>query len=194
MTLIVEDGTAKTDANAYVSVADADAYFATNTAWTALNVAQKEAAIIAATQWVDDAYFGLWNGYRYSQGQARAWPRDMSPGLSLYTMRGFAPRVTVILYDYDGFPIWADQVPKAVQRACMEAALLSATGFDFIKNGNTAAITSTSRTVDRVSYTNSYAAPVSQRHDKLKAIDRLLLGLVKNAPGATAGNVRIQRA
>lgn len=194
MTLIVEDGTAKSDANAYVSVADADAYFASNAAWTALNSTQKEAAIIAATRWVDDAYFGLWKGFRFRQYQSLAWPRDMSPGLSLYTMRGFAPRVTTILYDNDGFPIWADVVPKAVQRACMEAALLSATGFDFVKNSSTAAITSTSRAVDRVSYTNNYASPLSQRHAKLQFIDKLLFGLITAAPGATMSTVRLQRA
>jgi len=194
MALIVEDGTAKTDANAYVSVADADSYFATNAAWTALTPTQKEAAIVAATRWVDDAYFGLWNGFRFAQYQALAWPRDNSPGLSLFAMRGYAPRVTTILYDYDGFPLWGNVVPQAVKRACMEAALLSATGFDFLKNGNTAAITSTSRSVDRVSYTNGYASPVSQRHDKLKFIDGLLLGLIKARPGATMSTVRLQRA
>lgn len=195
MPLIVEDGTGLTTADAYVSLAEADAYFATrNTAWAAFSSTDREAAIRAATSWMDDSYLGLWKGSRTVEAQALAWPRDNSPGYSLMWSRGASPRTQGYLYDIDGFPILPNVVPRAVKRACMEAAILSAQGFDFVTGASSAAIKETSQSVDRVSFSEKYEVAVSQRDGKLQAVDKLLLGLVTSMPGTGFGTVKLVRA
>ncbi len=75
MTLVVEDGTGITNANAYVSVAAADSYFAArnNTVWSSKTTAEKEAAILYATSFLDAAF--LWIGHITHDEQALGWPR-----------------------------------------------------------------------------------------------------------------------
>ena len=56
LTLIKEDGTGKSDANSYASVADGDAYHDGHlyaTAWTAATTANKEKALVFATRLID---------------------------------------------------------------------------------------------------------------------------------------------
>lgn len=77
--LIVEDGSGKPDAEAYVDEAYVTAYFAGlagNPAWTNATVPQREAAIRAATSYLDNAYAGRWLGYRTSSEQRLDWPRS----------------------------------------------------------------------------------------------------------------------
>lgn len=195
MALIVEDGTGRANADAYVSLAEADAYFLTrNTAWATISEANREAAIRFATAWIDDTYVGLWKGARVNEFQALAWPRDNSPGYTLMWQRGAYPRAQGYLYDLDGFPILPNVVPRAVKRACMEAGLLHAQGFDFVTGSSTAAIKETSQSVDRVSFSEKYEVAVSQRAAGLQAIDKLLIGLITSAPGAGFGMVKVVRA
>lgn len=195
MPLTVEDGTGRTNADAYVSVAEADAYFTTrNTAWAGYSNDAREAAIRFATSWLDDTYLGLWKGARVGEFQALAWPRDNSPGYMLAWRRGAYPRVQGYIYDIDGFPIMPNVVPRAVKRACMEAALLKAQGVDFAKAATTAAVRKTSRSVDRVSYSEDYDGAVSKRDSRILAIDAMLLGVITSAPGAGFGTTKLVRA
>ena len=62
LVLVVEDGSGKADANGYVSVADADAYFegradpvgiAGAFDWSAQSTDNKEKAIVSATRMID---------------------------------------------------------------------------------------------------------------------------------------------
>lgn len=107
MTLIVEDGSGRADANAYVSVAEADAYFAlrNNAAWAAAAAADKEAAIVRATDYLDAGY--AFRGVRASQTQALAWPRLAAEDDAGRAIAG---------------------VPEAVRRACIELALRALDG------------------------------------------------------------------
>lgn len=75
MAMIVEDGTGLATADAFISVATAESYLTPRgfTSFAALTAAQKEAAIINASEYVSSA-FG-WIGARVSQDQALAWPR-----------------------------------------------------------------------------------------------------------------------
>ena len=78
MALGVEDGTgANATANAYISVADADAYFTdrANAAWAAATATAKSAAIIDATDYLEAAY--NWRGNRLSDVQPLSFPRDI---------------------------------------------------------------------------------------------------------------------
>ena len=84
MALIVEDGTGLSTAEAYVSVVDADAYFAkfggASDTWVALSESGKEVHLRKATRFVD-AEFGSaslgksWRGCRGTAAQALDFPR-----------------------------------------------------------------------------------------------------------------------
>lgn len=74
MSLTVEDGTGLAAADAYASVAVADAYHTAlgNTAWTGTDAA-KEIALRRATQYLDNRY--TYRGTRLNGSQALEWPR-----------------------------------------------------------------------------------------------------------------------
>lgn len=83
MAFIVEDGTAVPDANAYVSLAAANAYWddrGASAEWTAASDAVKQQAIVKATEYINFAF--AWVSEEAVYDQALAWPR----------------------YDYDGLP------------------------------------------------------------------------------------------
>lgn len=78
MALMVEDGSGKSDAESYVSVADADTYHAAHSGssdWSGADTADKEKALRLGTQWLDARYRERWRGTRYSGTQALDWPR-----------------------------------------------------------------------------------------------------------------------
>ena len=70
MALIVEDGTGLSDANSYVSVAYADAYFLARnvTSWASLTI--KEALLIQATDYMEAVYSESWKGTTLNDTQA----------------------------------------------------------------------------------------------------------------------------
>lgn len=107
MTLIVEDGTGVAGAESYISVADADTYFTLrgNTAWAALAVPAKEAALRAGCDYLEARY--AWRGGRATTTQALSWPR-----------------VCVVV---DGAPVDPASVPLAVARANAELAVRAST-------------------------------------------------------------------
>jgi len=77
MALVVEDGTGKSNANSYVSIAEADAFFVdlNYTDWAALTTAQKTGHLIAGTAYIDGRYRNGFAGYLLVASQALAWPR-----------------------------------------------------------------------------------------------------------------------
>lgn len=112
MTLIVEDGTARADAEALCSLTTADAHHAGRgvTNWALLSDAEKEQALRRATAYMEQVYGPLWLGYRVTDTQALDWPRKDVPRREV-----------------DGY--WAgDIVPPAVVKACAELALRAAAG------------------------------------------------------------------
>jgi hypothetical protein len=113
MALVVEDGTGKSDADSYISVADADTYFAAHgnpTAWSAASDEAKESALRYATVWMD----GKWNwlGTIVLGTQALLWPRYV--GWDRYGTNE----------DTEGRAIASDEVPQRVQDAACELALV----------------------------------------------------------------------
>lgn len=103
MALIVEDGTGKGDANAYVSTADLDAYLSLRGKSIASG---KEEAIIKATDYMMQKYRGNWRGIKKTSTQALDWPR----------------------YDIvvDGYSLDSNIIPKDVKNACCELAYRAA--------------------------------------------------------------------
>lgn len=116
MTIIVEDGSGKTDSNAYVSVADTDSYatLRNRTGWAALTTAQKEAAIVEASFYLDAQFIFL--GTKVSAAQALSWPRS---GVN-DTIAGTA--------------IPNNVVPINVRRSAMELAIKSGLGTTLLED------------------------------------------------------------
>jgi hypothetical protein len=78
MPLIVEDGTAKPDANAYVSVQQVDDYLTLRNealAWTPLTTIAKEALIVKASEYIDLVYRERFLGVAKTTTQSMQWPR-----------------------------------------------------------------------------------------------------------------------
>ena len=110
LTLIKEDGTGLSDANAYANAADGDAYFDGHlyaSAWTAATTANKEAALVFATRLIDAEY--QFHGYSANAEQALSWPRQRCPDPD--ESRD----------DDDGY-LPSDAVPKKVVQATCEMA------------------------------------------------------------------------
>lgn len=76
MAFVVEDGTGLANANSYVSVADADAYFADRgiAAWTGSSTV-KEHALIRATDFIETVYGRRFRGSVVTDTQALSFPR-----------------------------------------------------------------------------------------------------------------------
>lgn len=110
MSLIVEDGTGRADAESYAAAADVDVYQAAlgNTLWAGLSEAEKEQALRRATKFMRMAYRASWAGRRVTQAQALDWPR-----------------YGVVV---DEFSVLSTTVPPDVKEACCELALRAAAG------------------------------------------------------------------
>lgn len=106
-TFEVETGTASSTANSYASVAFADAYhenFGNPSAWSSLSDAEKEAALRAATRYLDARYRGQWKGLIVDRRQRLSWPRQ-----------------NVELAD--GFYYEHTEIPEPLKEACSMLAL-----------------------------------------------------------------------
>ena len=78
MSLVVEDGTGRVDAESYASVADADSYWSLHgspSSWSAASTSAKEGALRAAADYADRVYGGRFQGCRVYSTQRLAWPR-----------------------------------------------------------------------------------------------------------------------
>lgn len=125
MAIIVEDGTAKTDSESYISVADTATYHSNrgNTLWATLSTTEAEQALRRATDYMMQVYRFKWAGVRLTATQALDWPRSFVPikdfeyaGLNGYTTLGGN-------YYYD-----SSVVPQEVKNACAELAFKAAGG------------------------------------------------------------------
>ncbi|MDV6347474.1 DnaT-like ssDNA-binding protein [Nitrosomonas sp. Is35] len=106
MAIVVEDGTGKSNAQSYLSLADVDSYFAARgiAAWTGANSA-KEAALIAATEYIDIRWGDLLKGsLEFPDTQALLFPR---------------------LNIYDNEDRALTGIPQRLERATAEYALIS---------------------------------------------------------------------
>jgi hypothetical protein len=75
-TLVSEDGTGKADADSYVTLTEANAYFAKHgspAAWTSLSESQRDAALRYGTAALDGMV--AWTGEIQVSTQALGWPR-----------------------------------------------------------------------------------------------------------------------
>jgi hypothetical protein len=112
-TLILEDGTGVPKSNTYALVSGADSYHLIqgNKTWEGVT-ADKESALIRATQFIEATYRSRWPGVRLKFPQISS--STVVQGLSW-------PRYGAL--DYEGFPILPSVVPDQVVAATCEAAL-----------------------------------------------------------------------
>ena len=83
MAFVPEDGTGLPDANSYIEVAFADGYFADRliAAWSSLTPEAKQAALIAATDYIDFRWGGYFKGCKETEDQALEFPRTEWAGI-----------------------------------------------------------------------------------------------------------------
>lgn len=106
MPFVVESGAGLSNANSYVSVADADDYHTlrNNTGWDSLSDEVKQASLLYATSHIDARY--SWPGYVGNVNQSLGWPRTSA-------------------YDKEGRIL--SSVPQKLKDAVCELALIHAT-------------------------------------------------------------------
>lgn len=106
MAFVVEDGTGKSDATAYVTTAYVDTHHSDRAReeWEVASAGNKQSAIIRATDYLDQRFGRKFTGSKISGDQALEWPRASA-------------------YDLDGH-IFQD-IPVQLQKACSEYALIA---------------------------------------------------------------------
>lgn len=118
MSLIVEDGSAMTNSESYISVANAGTYLSNRgmgDAWDAID--NKEAALRLATDYMKQRYRTRWVGFRVKAEQALEWPRSFVP----YIDAPSGYRSSPAYYPYNA-------VPAEITWACALLALKTASG------------------------------------------------------------------
>lgn len=119
MSIVVEDGTARADAESYASVAECDTRLAARgfALWATMSTTEKEAALRRATDYMTQVYRGRWAGTRVNTTQALDWPRHMVPRKDVTGGYHTLPSY----YDYQS-------VPAEVKNACIDLAYKAAAG------------------------------------------------------------------
>lgn len=122
---IPEDGTGKPDANSLCSLEDARDYHAyrNNLTWATATLGEKKAALIKATDYMQQVYRLKWSGTRTTGTQALDWPRAfvLRDDYQYQGLNG-----STIIGGNFYFP--SNEVPLEVKNACAELALKSFTG------------------------------------------------------------------
>jgi len=127
LTLVVEDGSGKADANSYLSLADADAFHEGNL-WNEdwpgtepADEASKDRALVTATRLLDQQW--RWFGYKLTDTQALQWPRVQVPDRD--SPRNAARNTAVRIGGYPNLQVYlpSDEVPQAIERATALLAL-----------------------------------------------------------------------
>lgn len=126
MSIVTEDGTAKTDSETLVSVTDADTYHSNrgNDSWADLDTPVKEQCLRKATDTMQSMYRLRWKGGRKTSTQALDWPR-----VGCYIDEPIQVDYASALHVATTFPylIPSTIVPPEVKNACAELALKAAT-------------------------------------------------------------------
>lgn len=176
------------NADSYFALADASTYFTSRgiAAWTGSDAVLESAARLGTT-YLDNQYRGRWIGLAALQTQSLAWPRVNGYRTLLRTF-------TYPLISIEGWQIDGTTVPVQVQRAAMEAALLAlgATVLEPVLDRG-GQVKSQSDTVGPIRSETVWmdGAPTVTQYTVLQG---LLRGLVNSTPGASSGNVRIERS
>lgn len=163
-TLVVEDGSGRSDANSYATVAAADAYnvnVTRSTEWLNATAVAKANALILATQYLDNEFAGRWQGHRAYEEQALAWPR-------------------ADVVDEDGFDLSSTVVPQRLKDACCELAVRVVLGDDLHPvETEPAGVAAESVTVGPVSKSITYQAVRAEARYQYPKIRMMLRSLLR---------------
>lgn len=157
-------GVEASEANSYVTVAEAGAYFANRANIPWLQVPDKPAALVQATAYLDNRYRSRWRGTRATEEQALAWPR-------------------LDVTDEDGFDVAEDEIPRAVKEATYEIALRVGSGTNLYRDYDPTnpALTSRSVGVGPISKSESFDTPYRDVQPIFEIADRLLWAFITPA-------------
>lgn len=166
MAHVVETGAGVAGANAYLTAADADAYFVDHgapAAWTGTTAA-KEQAIRMASQYLDMAYGPRFKGRRVGTTQGLLWPRTG-------------------VWSKDEWYYESNALPTPLKHACAEAALKSLSGDTLLPDlaAGTAPVESESMRAGPVSYAVEYGGTASP-YKTYSTVESLLADLLR--PGS----------
>lgn len=146
MAFTPETGDGIIGANAYMTVAEVNAYHTDrgNATWTGSNI-DKQRAIVRATDYIDKRFARKFRGTRLTQNQGLAWPR---------------------LDAFDNSDFLIHDVPKQIKNACAEYALraLIVAPEDLAPDSGTAVgdVQSISTTVGPISESKTFATAQSR--------------------------------
>ena len=171
MTLVVEDGTGKPDADSYVARADADAFWESRgePGWAEAAAAAREAALRAATEYLDASY--RWVGTPMDDDQALGWPRYGA-------------------VDREGISVDSAIVPAPVRKAACHLALAALSAPLLAPEDADSRVKRRRDKVDVIETETEYHAGTSSRR-RFPLVDRLLDGLCRgNAGGLVGSRVR----
>lgn len=164
MSLTVEAGSGLSNADSYISVADADSYHALHgdpSTWSASSTANKEAALRLATQYLDNRYGLRWHGRRINSSMSLDWPR-------------------YYVVDRDGWTVAATTVPAGVASATAYVALKIREGDTLVPDvdpGGTSIAESV--TVGPISVSSTYSGePATAPY--YPVVDQLLRDLIQS--------------
>lgn len=146
VTLIVEDGTGKSDANAIVSLVELKAHFdGRGVSYSDYTDDQLNGAIVRASAFLASAY--QWQGIKVNQ-RAQTMP---------------FPRTGV--FDREGWNVLQDEIPREVKAACAEIAIYEAANPGGMNPNVVLAEKVTSEQVGpiKVEYANAFLSAESSR-------------------------------
>lgn len=169
MAIVVEDGTGKTDAESYLSVAEADAYHLArgNSVWAAIATQElKEQALRRALGYLEGRFRSSWKGSRLYQRQALSWPRY---GVNV-----------------DGFTLDTDVIPVDLKNAQAELALRTPTADDLLVEDLGQSVTSEKVGPISVTYADGSTSSVVSYSQVKMMLEQLMAG--------GSGQFRIVRA
>lgn len=157
--MIIEDGLGQQDSNSYVSVGEAQIYFANK----GVSITITEQSLINATQYIDLTYGSVMNGKKTSYEQALEYPRT--------TFR-----------DTDGFIIERGTLPKALKVSVFEAARLALTQdlFDTTSNEEDNILSKTQSVEGAVSQSITYSKPTNKNNKA--GIGRFMRTILTSSP------------
>lgn len=174
MAFIVEDGTGLTNSNSYVSVTEADDYFADrgNADWAALSNDEKQQFLIQSAQYMDGEYYSRYIGYQKSESQSMAWPRECA-------RNSVNPN---IVYS-------SASIPESLKQAQLEGAEVARGGSSFY-SATEKGLKKIDQSVDVIKDIKEYAYPTSGGNTiSYTSIETNLRGLIRGT-----GKVKVIRA
>lgn len=161
MSLIVESGSGNPASESYISVADANSYhnLRGNSTWLTITAPEAEEALRRATDYMQQVYSGLWQGWKTTDTQALDWPRQ------------WVIKSDVVLANYYD----NDVIPQEIKNACAELAWKAA-------QGDLAPDLSQSVKREKIDVLEVEYSEFSPQSKRYRAIDNMLSKFLIQAP------------